>query len=65
MNFLLAGLIFSLAFWVGVRPLAINSKIDTNIETKLIPTVEQAIDKKMLIVDGLELSPLVGSEASR
>jgi hypothetical protein len=37
----------------------------TDIETKLIPTLEQAISQKMLVVDGLELAPLVGSEAAR
>jgi len=65
MNFMLAGIIFSLAFWVGVGPLAINSKVKTDIDTLLIPTIEQAIEKKMINVDGLELSPLVWSEASR
>jgi membrane-associated protease RseP (regulator of RpoE activity) len=65
MNFLLAGIIFSIAFWVGVKPLAINSKLPTNIETKLIPTIEQAVEKKMLLVDGIELSPLIGGPASQ
>jgi hypothetical protein len=59
MNFMLAGIIFSLAFWVGVGPLAINSKVKIDIDTLLIPTIEQAIERKMINVDGLELSPLV------
>ena len=65
MNFMLAGTIFSLAFWIGTTPIAINSKIKTDIVTALIPTVEQAIEKKMIVVDGLSLSPLSGSEAER
>jgi C-terminal processing protease CtpA/Prc len=48
-----------------VKPLAINSKMPTDIETKLVPTIEQAIEKKMLIVDGLELSPIIGSPAAK
>jgi membrane-associated protease RseP (regulator of RpoE activity) len=43
MNFLLAGVIFSLFFFIGVKPLGINSFIPTQLPSKIIPTLEQSI----------------------
>lgn len=43
MNFLFAFIIFSVLFMVGVEPLGINTKFQTQTETKLIPSVDEAI----------------------
>lgn len=42
MNFLLAIVIFSILFMVWVKPLWVNTIIDTNISSKIIPNLEQA-----------------------
>lgn len=44
MNFVLAIFIFSILFFVWVKPIWINDKISTNLDLKLIPTPEQAIN---------------------
>ncbi len=49
MNFLLAWLIFFVLFLVWVSPIWINSKIETELDLKLIPTYEQAIDRWLII----------------
>jgi hypothetical protein len=49
MNFLLAITIFSILFFIWIKPLWINTKIDTNLDLKLIPTYEQAIKSGLLI----------------
>jgi regulator of sigma E protease len=49
MNFLLAIIIFSVLFFIWVKPIWINTKIETNLDLKLIPTYEQAIDSWLLI----------------
>ena len=49
MNFLLASIIFSILFFVWVKPLWINTKIETDLNIKLIPTYEQAIESWLLI----------------
>lgn len=43
MNFLLASIIFSILFFVWVSPIWINTKIQTNLDLKLIPTQETAM----------------------
>lgn len=43
MNFILAILIFSFLFFIWVKPIWINTKIETNLDLKLIPTYEQAV----------------------
>ena len=48
MNFVLAFLIFFILFMVWVKPIWINTKIPTNLEVKLIPTISQAIEKWIL-----------------
>ena len=65
MNFFLAFVIFSSAFFVGTGPIAINGKFITDIQTKLIPTPEQAVSAGMLMTDGLSLSPISGSIAEK
>ena len=49
MNFLLATVIFSILFFIWVKPIWINSKIETNLDLKIIPTQEQAIKSGLLI----------------
>lgn len=49
MNFVLAFFIFFVLFLVWVKPIWINTKIDTNLELKLLPTFKQAIEKWVLI----------------
>lgn len=66
MNFILAIFIFSILFFIWVKPLWINSKIETNLDVKLIPTFEQAvkiwlIKKKLWVL----LFPLAWSIAEK
>ncbi|MDP2090236.1 MAG: M50 family metallopeptidase [Candidatus Gracilibacteria bacterium] len=62
MNFLLASLIFTILFFIGVKPIGINTKIETNLDLKLIPTYEQSIKSGLLSKEnGFVLSPLEGS----
>lgn len=49
MNFLLAFIIFSILFFIWIKPIWINSKIETDLDLKLIPTYEQAIESWLLI----------------
>lgn len=49
MNFLLAWFIFATLFMVWVSPVWINSKIQTDLDIKLIPTYEKAIENWLLI----------------
>ena len=49
MNFLLATIIFSILFFVWVKPIWINTKIDTDLKLKIIPTYQQAIDTWILL----------------
>ncbi|RKW25211.1 hypothetical protein D8B46_00055 [Candidatus Gracilibacteria bacterium] len=66
MNFVLAFFVFFFLFWFGVKPIGINNKIETNLELKLIPTVEQAIEKGLLEKkEGIKLSPVSGGLAEK
>jgi len=65
MNFLLAFIVFSTLFMIGVEPLGINSKIQTTTETKLIPSFDEAIRIGLVKVDGIMLSPMSGSIAEK
>lgn len=49
MNFLLAGIIFSFLFFIGMKPLGINTIIPTSVDSELIPTYEGAIKNGLLI----------------
>ena len=44
MNFLLASFIFSILFFVWIKPIWVNTKIETDLNLKIIPTYEQAIE---------------------
>lgn len=63
MNFLLACVIFSVLFTIWVQPLYIDSKLQVNTHTKLILTIDEAINQKILKVSGLILSPIKWSIA--
>ena len=66
MNFLLAIIIFSILFFIWVKPLWINTKIETDLNLKIIPTYEQAIDSWLLIKkEWLFLSPVKWSIAEK
>lgn len=51
MNFILAWIIFSVLFFVWVKPIWINTKIKTNLDIKLIPNYEQSIKSWLLKVN--------------
>ncbi len=66
MNFLLASIIFSILFFIWVKPIWVNTKIETNLELKLIPTYEQAIESWIIIKkEGLVVSPVKWSIAEK
>ncbi len=59
MNFVLAFFIFFILFLVWVKPIWINNKIETNLDLKLIPTIEQALEREILKKsDGIIISPI-------
>ncbi|MDD3645883.1 MAG: site-2 protease family protein [Candidatus Gracilibacteria bacterium] len=64
MNFVLAIFIFSLLFFFGVKPVGVNTVIPTEVESKLIPTYEQALESGILIKgEGVALYPIEDSIA--
>ena len=66
MNFLLAIIIFSILFFIWVKPLWINTKIETDLNLKIIPTYKQALESGLLIKnDWLILSPVEWSLAEQ
>ncbi|MDD3793676.1 MAG: site-2 protease family protein [Candidatus Gracilibacteria bacterium] len=66
MNFVLAFFIFFILFLIGIKPIGINTKIETNLELKTIPTLEQAINSGLIIKNpGIVLSPVKGSIAEK
>lgn len=66
MNFLLAFVIFSILFFIWVKPIWINNKIDTDLNNKLIPTYNQAIESWLLTKnDWVILFPVEDSIADK
>lgn len=66
MNFILAGVIFSLLFILWVKPAWINTIIKTNLDSKIIPSFESAIQSGLLEKkDWIILSPLPESIADK
>lgn len=64
MNFILAWIIFSVLFFIGMKPIWVNTKIDTDLPVKLIPNYEQALESGLLKINpGLVLSPIEWSVA--
>lgn len=51
MNFVLAFFIFFILFLIGIKPIWINNKIETNHKSQIIPTYEQAIENWALKVN--------------
>lgn len=49
MNFVLAIFIFTILFSIWVKPVWINDKIETNLDIKMFPTINQAIEEWLLI----------------
>lgn len=45
MNFLLAFIIFTVLFFIWIKPIWINNKIETNLNLQIIPTMEQAYER--------------------
>ncbi len=62
MNFFLASVIFSILFLIWIKPLWINDKISSNLNSKIIPTYSWAISewillkKEWLIIDPIKWS---------
>ncbi|MBP8016812.1 site-2 protease family protein [Candidatus Gracilibacteria bacterium] len=65
MNFLFAAFIISIAFNVGVQPISINTQFNTITKTKLIPSLDDAVNLGILKIDGIMLSPVSGSVAEK
>ncbi len=66
MNFLFSFMIFSILFFIWVKPIWINTKIDTKLDTKIIPTYSQAIESGLLIKDSwVIISPIKWSIAEK
>lgn len=59
MNFALAAVIFSVLFFMWVKPIWINTFIETSLPSKLIPTLDQSIQEWVIIQEkGIVLSPI-------
>lgn len=66
MNFVLAFFIFFILFLIWVKPIWINDKIDTSLDLKLIPTLEQAFKEWILKKDlWIIISPVSWSIAEK
>ena len=66
MNFVLSFFLFFLLFLFWVRPIGINDQIETSVQSKLIPTYEQAIESGLLKVSsGVLVYPLKDSLSAR
>lgn len=66
MNFLLAAFIFSILFMIWVKPVWINTKIETDLNVKIIPTYGQALESWFLLKNPwIALHPVEGSIAEK
>lgn len=66
MNFVLAAIIFSILFFVWLKPVWINDRIQTNMDIKIFPTYEKAIDSWFVErKDWVILFPLTWSIAEK
>lgn len=66
MNFVLASIIFSVLFFIWIKPIWINDKIETNLDLKLIPTYKQALEIWLITKEKwLILSPVKWSVAEK
>ncbi len=66
MNFLFASIIFSILFFIWVKPIWINTKIQTNLDLKIIPNFEQSLKSWLLVKkEWLLITPLKDSIAEK
>lgn len=66
MNFLLASIIFSVLFFIWIKPIWINSIIPSDLKSKIIPTYQVAIEDWILIKNNwLILNPIKDSIAQK
>lgn len=65
MNFVLAIIIFSVLFFIWVKPIWINSQIETNLNVKIIPTKEQALESWFYIKKSISVKPIENSIAEK
>ncbi len=66
MNFVLAIFLFSVLFFIGVSPIWINDKIETNIHLKLIPSPQEAIEIWLITQNtGVYLLPIADGIAKK
>ncbi len=65
MNFILAILIISTFFYIGISPIAINTVLETNTKIKLIPNLNDAVKIWLIKIDWLLLSPSAWSVAEK
>jgi len=64
MNFVLAAFIFSILFFIGVQPVWINTFIETDTPSKIIPSYDDAVTAWILIENpGIVLYPIKWSLA--
>lgn len=66
MNFLLASIIFTILFFIWIKPIWINSIINTDLNSKIIPTYNQALKEWLLIKnEWILLNPIKNSIAEK
>lgn len=66
MNFLFASIIFSILFFIWVKPIWINTKIETDLDLKIIPNFEQSLESWLLVKkEWLIISPIDDSIAKK
>lgn len=66
MNFVLGIFIFSLLFFIWVKPLGVNTVIETNTSSKIIPTYEKAYEMWLILQEPwVYLLPMTGSLAQQ
>lgn len=63
MNFLLAIIILSVGFMVGISPIAPNFFTDKDYHSVLLPSPQTSLESRYLISSGVVLNPLSGSLA--
>lgn len=63
MNFLLAIAIFTVLFYIGAKPIAINPLVNTPTKSFFLPSFEEAVDMWYIEHSGIEISSVSGSLA--
>lgn len=65
-NFLLAGVIFTWLFWHGIQPAGINTILPSSYESQIIPTLNDAIERNIILKwSGVLLYPVKDSLAQQ